>query len=68
MSPDRGVFAQIMSPVMAVLCLPSVHVSEVAAAELEQAMNGFNGRETLENSDLIELGGRALEQWGVQKT
>ncbi|PHH86636.1 hypothetical protein CDD83_9945 [Cordyceps sp. RAO-2017] len=44
----------------AIIGLPKIDVREVAAALLDQAVNGFE-KETLENEDLARIGQRALE-------
>jgi len=44
-----------------VVGLPRVHVSEIAAALIKQAVNGVE-RETLLNEDLVEIGGKVLQQ------
>ena len=43
--------------------LPRLHVSEVAAAELDQAIKGFE-RRVLENDDLVRIGHEALKFYG----
>jgi hypothetical protein len=44
-----------------VVGLPRVHVSEIAAALIKQAVNGIE-KETLLNEDLVEIGGKVLEE------
>lgn len=39
--------------------LPKIQLNEVAAALLDQAINGFD-KETLMNEDLVRIGQRAL--------
>jgi hypothetical protein len=46
--------------------MPVVHVSEIAAAMLEQAQKGLE-KETLENADLVRLGRRTLGESGYVK-
>lgn len=59
---------RMMLPVLeAVLGLPSVHVSDIAAAELHQAINGTGGKDVVSNASLVELGGQALKEWGIER-
>lgn len=44
-----------------VVGLPRVHVSQIAAALIKQAVVGIE-KETLINEDLVEIGGKALEE------
>lgn len=46
----------------------SLHVSEIAAAELDQALHGFDGADTMENSDLIRVGRNMLQKWGSERS
>ena len=43
----------------AVIGLPGIQLSEVAAALLDQAVNGFE-KDTLDNGDLASIGQKAL--------
>lgn len=59
---------RVMLPMLeVVLGLPSVHVSDIAAAELHQAVNGTGGKDVMSNAGLVELGGQALKEWGIER-
>lgn len=62
------VVRRLMLPALeAVLGLPSVHVSDIAAAELHQAMNGTQGKDIMSNAGLAELGSQALKEWEIER-
>lgn len=46
----------------------SLHISEIAAAELDQAIHGFDGIDTVENSDLVRIGRNMLQNWGMERS
>ena len=68
--PGRGTTARTLLSAIPLLSggTLSLHVSEVAAAELDQAIHGFDGTETLENSDLVRIGRNMLQNWGRERS
>jgi hypothetical protein len=61
LAPGRqGPVTSVLSTIgRAIIGLPKVDVSEIAATLLDQAINGFT-KETLDNTDLVEIGQRKL--------
>lgn len=66
--PARGMAARTLISVIAPSGSLSLHVSEIAAAELDQAIHGFDGFDTLENSDLVKIGRNMLQKWGMERS
>ena len=64
----RGMAERTLLTVIAPIGTFSLHVSETAAAELDQAIQGFHGIDTLENSDLVKIGRNMLQKWGVERS
>lgn len=62
-SPGRyGMMMKALQTVgRTVIGLPAIQLNEVAAALLEQAINGIE-KETLNNEDLVRIGQRALAE------
>ena len=60
--PNDSMFRRTLLPFgLSVVGIPSVDVKELAAAELDQALNGYE-KDVLENADLVRLGRKALAQ------
>lgn len=68
MNERFGLAARLSLPMLALIGVPNLHVSEIAAAELQQAMDGFDGKDTLENADLIRIGQKVLQEWGMERS
>ena len=65
--PARGTLVRTATSFVALSAAMSIHVSELAAAELDQAINGFGGKDTLTNADLVSIGGKVLGEMDVKK-
>lgn len=63
----RGTIVRAATSIVALNASLSIHVSELAAAELHSAITGFEGKDTLENGDLVQIGGRVLGEMGIKK-
>ena len=64
----RGILARAALSIVAPTGAMCVHVSEIAAAELDQAIHGFDGVETVENADLVRIGRNMLQNFGRERS